>query len=71
MLGDLFAEKIKESSNTRLQFKFKQSIKNKEYILHLYSYRYALENYCKTPPKTTISIDSRPGKKEFNESIKF
>ena len=35
MLGDLFAEKIKPNSNTRLQFK--QSIKNKIYIDYLYN----------------------------------
>ena len=34
ILGDLFAEKIKPTSNTRLQFK--QSIKNEVYIDHLY-----------------------------------
>jgi len=34
MLGDLFAKKKNDNCNTRLQFK--QSIKNKEYILHLF-----------------------------------
>jgi hypothetical protein len=66
ILGDLFAEKRKESSNTRLQFK--QSIKNKVYIDHLY---FMFENYCLTPPKINISKETRVGKKEFNESIKF
>ena len=66
MLGDLFAEKSKENSNTRLQFK--QSIKNKAYIDHLYI---LFENYCKTPPKINISKDTRVGKKDTNESIKF
>jgi hypothetical protein len=66
MLGDLFAERIKISSNTRLQFK--QSIKNKDYIDHLYT---LFESYCSTPPKVNILKDNRPEKKEFNESIKF
>jgi hypothetical protein len=58
MLGDLFAEKIKPSSNTRLQFK--QSIKNEIYIDHLYS---LFNNYCNSSPKVTTSVDKRPGKK--------
>lgn len=66
MLGDLFAEKIKQNSNTRLQFK--QSIKNKIYIDHLYS---LFKEYCNSEPKVTSSIDKRPGKKELNISIKF
>jgi hypothetical protein len=66
MLGDLFAEKSKEQSNTRLQFK--QSIKNKIYIDHLYQ---LFENYCKTPPKSNIYKETKAGKKEINESIKF
>jgi hypothetical protein len=41
MLGGLFAERLKPSSNTRLQFK--QSIKNEVYIDHLYS---LFNNYC-------------------------
>jgi hypothetical protein len=66
MLGDLFAEKIKQNSNTRLQFK--QSIKNKVYIDHLYS---LFKEYCNSEPKVTSSIEKRPGKKEINVSIKF
>src|SRR5436189_3273853 len=66
MLGDLFAEKIKPNSNTRLQFK--QSIKNKVYIDHLYS---LFKEYCNLEPKITSSIDKRPGKKELNFTIKF
>jgi hypothetical protein len=66
MLGDLFAEKRKITSNTRLQFK--QSIKNKAYIEHLYL---LFENYCSTPPKINVLKDNRPGKKELNMSIKF
>jgi hypothetical protein len=65
MLGDLFAEKIKQTSNTRLQFK--QSIKNKVYIDHLYS---LFKEYCNSEPKVTSSIEKRPGKK-LNVSIKF
>ena len=66
MLGDLFAEKRNPNSNTRLQFK--QSIKNKEYIEHLYS---IFKDYCNSEPKITTSIDQRPGKKDLNISIKF
>ena len=66
MLGDLFAEKRNPNSNTRLQFK--QSVKNKVYIDHLYS---IFKNYCNSSPKITSSIDNRPGKKELNVSIKF
>ena len=42
MLGDLFAERRKPTNNTRLQFK--QSIKNKKYIFHLYS---LYKDFCK------------------------
>jgi hypothetical protein len=66
MLGDLYAEKTKLNSNTRLQFK--QSIKNKAYIDHLYS---LFKNYCFSPPKINHLLDKRPDKKEFNNSIKF
>ena len=66
MLGDLFAEKRNPNSNTRLQFK--QSIKNKVYIEHLYS---IFKDYCNSEPKITTSIDQRPGKKDLNISIKF
>lgn len=66
MLGDLFAEKRNPNSNTRLQFK--QSIKNKVYIDHLYS---LFKEYCNSEPKVISSIDNRPGKKELNISIKF
>lgn len=52
MLGDLFAEKIKPTSNTRLQFK--QSIKNEIYIDHLYS---LFKSYCGSSPKITTSVD--------------
>ena len=60
MLGDLFAEKRNPNSNTRLQFK--QSIKNKEYIEHLYS---LFKDYCNSEPKVTSSVDNRPGKKRI------
>ena len=66
MLGDLFAEKVKEKSNTRLQFK--QSIVNKDYIDHLYS---LFKEYCGSEPKITTSKDNRVGKNELNISIKF
>ena len=81
MLGDLFAEKINPNSNTRLQFKQSitlaafvkvmialRAIENKDYINHLYS---IFKEYCNSEPKETNSVDKRPGKKEFNVSIKF
>ncbi|BDI12848.1 hypothetical protein (mitochondrion) [Phanerochaete sordida] len=66
MLGDLFAEKRNPNSNTRLQFK--QSVKNKIYIEHLYT---IFKDYCNSEPKITSSIDNRPDKKDLNISIKF
>ena len=70
MLGYLFADKSNPNSNTRLQFK--QSIKNKEYIEHLYS---LFKDYCNSEPKVNSSVDNRPGsahaQKELNVSIKF
>jgi hypothetical protein len=66
MLGDLFAEKIKPNSNTRLQFK--QSNKNKVYIDYLYS---LFKEYCNSEPKITSSVEKRPGRKKINISIKF
>lgn len=66
LLGDLFAEKRKPTSNTRLQFK--QSIKNKAYIDHLYS---LFKEYCNSEPKTTYLLEKRPERAELNVSIKF
>lgn len=66
MLGDLFAEKLKTNSNTRLQFK--QSNKNMEYIHHLYL---IFKDYCGTGPKVNTYFDKRPEKQEINISIKF
>ena len=66
LLGDLFAEKNKPNSNTRLQFK--QSNKNRVYIDHLYS---LFKEYCQSEPKITSSIEKRVGRKEINVSIKF
>ena len=70
MLGDLFAEKLKPNSNTRLQPGFKQpgSNKNKEYIHHLYS---LFKDYCGSEPKITSSFDNRSNKQSYNISIKF
>ncbi len=45
LLGDLTAEKPSPNSNTRLQFK--QSLKNKAYIEHLYS---IFQEYCGSKP---------------------
>ena len=66
MLGDLYAEKYKVNSNTRLQFK--QSNKNKLYIDHLYS---LFKDYCGSKPKITTSIEKRLDKKRLNISVKF
>lgn len=65
-LGDLYAEKKNCNSNTRLQFK--QSIKNKVYIDHLY---FLFKDYCNSEPKSTVSLDTRKGKNLENISIKF
>ena len=48
MLGNLFAERIKMSSNTRLQFK--QSFKNCKYF---YSVFLKLNHYCSKGPYLT------------------
>jgi len=66
MLGDLTAEKPNANSNTRLQFK--QSIKNRLYIDHLYS---LLQEFCGTPPLIMSKFDSRPNKMKDYSSIKF
>lgn len=66
MLGDAYAEKRNSNSNTRLQFK--QSVKNKDYIDHLYS---LFKDYCNSEPKSTLSLDNREGKNLENISIKF
>ena len=66
MLGDLSALKSQLNGNTRLRF-YMSSI-NKDLVFHLYS---IFKDYCKSEPKVTSSIDNRPGKKEFNVSIKF
>jgi hypothetical protein len=51
LLGDLFAEKRKPTSNN-----FKQSNKNKAYIDHLYS---LFKEYCNSEPKTTELLEKR------------
>ena len=66
MLGDLHAEKLKTTSNTRLQFK--QSIKNEVYINHLYS---IFKDYCNSEPKITTSIERRSNRKGLSVSIKI
>ena len=66
MLGDLFAEKAKPRSNTRLQFK--QSLKNKEYIDHLYL---LFKDYTSSPPKAILSKEKRKNRSELNVSVKF
>lgn len=66
ILGDIHAERRNVNSNTRIQFK--QSIKNKAYIDHLYS---LFQNYCGSEPKINSSFDSRPNKNKIYSSIKF
>jgi LAGLIDADG DNA endonuclease family len=55
MLGDLTAEKTSLNGNTRLRFFM--SIKNKDYMYHLYN---IFISYIKTPPKvvqrTTVNM---------------
>src|ERR1700712_2729004 len=66
MLGDLTAEKPNLNSNTRLQFK--QSLKNKAYVEHLYS---LFQDYCGSAPITMSKFDSRPNKMKEYSAIKF
>ena len=66
MLGDLTAEKPNKNSNTRLQFK--QSIKNRVYIEHLFS---LFKEFCGSEPKIMSKFDSRPKKMKEYTSIKF
>lgn len=66
MLGDLSAEKPGKNSNTRIQFK--QSLKNKIYVEHLYS---LFQDYCGSQPLTMSKFDTRPSKMKLYESIKF
>ena len=66
MLGDLSAEKPSVNSNTRIQFK--QSLKNKLYIEHLYS---LFQEYCGSQPLILSNFDSRPNKMKEYKAIKF
>src|ERR1700722_15441583 len=66
MLGDLHAERRKTNHNTRIQFK--QSIKNKNYIEHLYS---LFKPYCNSNPKSNDYFDKKLKKNKFYSSIKF
>lgn len=66
MLGDLTAEKPGINSNTRLQFK--QSLKNRIYIEHLYS---LFQEFCGSKPIIMSKFDSRPNKLKEYSSIKF
>ena len=66
MLGDLTAEKPGINSNTRLQFK--QSIKNKLYIEHLYS---LFQEFCGSKPLILSNFDSRANKMKEYTAIKF
>lgn len=66
MLGDLTAEKPSINSNTRLQFK--QSLKNRLYIEHLYS---LFQEFCGSKPLIMSKFDNRPNKYKEYSSIKF
>lgn len=66
MLGDLHAEKLKPTSNTRLQFK--QSTVNKPYIDTLFS---MFKEYCSAEPKITTFFTKNTGSKKLYSSIKF
>jgi LAGLIDADG DNA endonuclease family len=66
MLGDLTAEKRNINSNTRLHFK--QSLKNKEYIYHLYD---IFKDFCGSTPNVMSKFDYRPNKMKEYKSIKF
>lgn len=66
MLGDLYAEKLKQNSNTRLQFK--QSSVNKEYIDHLWS---LFSIYCGTESKLVVSKDTRPNRQVTHLSFEL
>lgn len=66
MLGDLHAERKNSNCNTRMQFK--QSIKNKDYIEHLYL---LFNLYCGSKPKSYSYFDSRADKNKNYSSIKF
>lgn len=66
LLGDLHAERKNLNSNTRLQFK--QSVKNKDYIVHLFG---LFKEYCGSEPKALTWFDNRPNKNKTYESIKF
>ena len=66
MLGDLTAEKPGVNSNTRLQFK--QSLKNRLYIEHLYS---LFQEFCGSKPLIMSNFDSRPNKMKEYKAIKF
>src|SRR5260221_1670994 len=65
ILGDLYVNKRSNNANSRLEFK--QSIKNRIYIYHLYS---LFQDYCSSRPRIeTITLKSQPGK-EY-KSIRF
>lgn len=66
LLGDLTAERPNKNCNTRLQFK--QSLINKEYIIHLYS---LFQKFCGTQPLNMSYFDSRVNKNKKYNSIKF
>jgi hypothetical protein len=66
MLGDLSCERPSPRGNTRMQFK--QSTKNKEYILHLYS---LFSAFCGSSPLEMSKFDFRPNKLKRYFAIKF
>jgi|SRR5690554_263344 len=66
MLGDLSSERPNSKCNTRMQFK--QSMINREYLLHLYS---LFSDYCGSSPLSMSKFDSRPNKMKEYHAIKF
>lgn len=66
ILGDLTAERPNNNCNTRLTFK--QSLVNKEYLLHLFS---LFEEYCGSKPINLSYFDNRPDRMNTYKSIKF
>jgi hypothetical protein len=66
MLGDLGTERRNKNCNTRLQFK--QTLKQKEYIEHLYD---LFKDFCKSPPFIINGVDKRPNRNPNYSAIKF
>lgn len=66
MLGDLSCERPNPRCNTRVQFK--QSLLNKEYLVHLYA---MFNEFCGSQPLIMSKFDKRPNKMKEYYAIKF